>query len=219
MHLRTQNAQNTVALRKCNVINQRLRSLLDANHIPIPPDLEYVDDSIASTDIEVIDAAHGLHRLSPLIHRQQLVPTPISVPIDVSDAQIAIEFILTLEQPCLDHIHAFLGEDNENGHRLMLQASVIEAQTQLPASAIQPLQTESTNSEILSGLRWSIPAEHLEAQLQRLLVTSQKLNLTGELTPVMCWSLIRDRAGSQSVYRETLDHIQRDLSTDMVCYG
>lgn len=212
-HLRTRDAQNIVELRKLNVINTRLIALLTENNILIPRELEIVDDALITTGIELLDATGGSHNLratSSTGSSVSQVPSPAET-VDLSDPQVAINFVLALEKPCLDHFHLAHGEDGETGHIFMLQASMLETGPSKVSSHLgQSLPTDS---------RWDVPRQQLDQQLERLVSTARQLNLNGELTPVMCWFKLRERLHGNTVSSDKLDRIRNELFPHVACFG
>lgn len=206
--LRSKDAKNTAALERTKTVNKRLRALLDANNIPIPPGLEDIDQATFVTAFQVLEAAGGLHMLQPSTPKARLAP---ETAVDLTNPQIAIDFILALEEPCLTDHHNHVGPDGETGHAMMLQSSVLQyAPSSVPTASGHPFAT---------GSSWNVPRTQLEEQLDRLLDTSLKLNLKGEMTPVMCWNKVREHHKATPISTAQFRRLQRELVADVLCYG
>lgn len=207
-HLRSKDAKSMAELRRTRTINKRLRSLLDANNITIPHDLEVVDSAISATTIEVIGAVGSLQRVQPSKPKAQAA---LDLAADLGDPQVAIEFILALEEPCLPDHHNHVGEDGEVGHSMLLQSSVLQY-------APSTISTKLGN-QFSQGSSWDVPRAQLEEQLSSLLNTSLKLNLKNEMTPIMCWNKVRERHETRPMSVAQFQKLQRALVDDMICYG
>ena len=195
-------------LKRTRTINKRLRSLLDANNITIPHDLEVIDSAIFATTIEVFGAAGGPQRVQPNKSKAQ---APLDVVADLTDPQVAIEFILALEEPCLPDHHNHVGDDGEVGHSMLLQSSVLQY-------APSMISTE-LGKQFSEGSSWDVPRAQLEEQLNSLLNTSLKLNLKNEMTPIMCWNKVRERHETRPMSVAQFQKLQRALVDEMLCYG
>lgn len=207
-HLRSKDAKNIMELKKTRTINKRLKALLDANNIPLPSDLEAIDPATSTTTIRVHGAAGGPQKLQPPASQAQMAP---GIAVDLTDPQVAIEFILALEEPCLIDYHNHIGEDGETGHAMLLQSSVLQyAPTTVPTALGQQFPT---------GSCWNVPRAQLEEQLDSLLNTSMRLNLKGEMTPVMCWNKLRERHKLRPITRAQFQQLQKDLVLAVFCYG
>jgi hypothetical protein len=126
--------------------------------------------------------------------RQVFHPSGLDAP------QVAIDFVLALEKPCLSHTApADLSCDQPSGHVLTAQA---------------PLLAHATHSLESTG-GWSIPATEIE----RLLSLSSQLSLAGELTPVQAWSRIRSSPEFLKLDFDSLGRLKGDLLKEVQCYG
>lgn len=206
--LRSKDAKNIAELKRTKTINKRLRALLEANNIAIPPDLESIDPAIFVSTVEVLGAAGAPQKLQPTKSKAPRAP---GVTADLTDPQVAIEFILALEEPCLPDHHNHIGEDGEVGHAMLLQSSILQyAPSTVPTGLGHQFST---------GSSWDVPRAQLEDQLARLLNSSLKLNLKAEMTPVMCWHRIRERHEAKPMLQSQFQRLQSELVLQMVCYG
>lgn len=210
-HLRDRNAANVAELNRCKAINDKLRALLVVNGISIPPDLEIVEDPSELVCIEVLGAAgepQSLRAFQPKVGGFHISPDS---PIDVYDPQIAIEFVLALEHPCLPDNHNNIGQDGEIGHSIQLQAAAIQN--------APPAVRTSVGQTFPTGSSWTVLKTQLVDQLERLYASAMRLNLGSELTPVMCWQRVKEQHMVTPITRGQLHFLQRELTSDMVCYG
>jgi hypothetical protein len=136
----------------------------------------------------------GLPPLPPPTPRQA---APHSSGLDV--AQVGIDFVLALENPCLSHTRNDLESDSSYGHILTLQAPLL---THGP----KPLQPASS---------WTVPA----VEIERLLNLSSQLNLAGELTPVQAWARVRSYPGFEKLNLDQLEALKEALLKEVQCYG
>lgn len=119
----------------------------------------------------------------------------------LDNPQIGIDFVLSLEQPCLGHTRSEGGISSEvpSGHALTAQAPLL--------TAAPPTVTTSSS--------WQIPA----IEIDRLLDLSSQLNLLGEVTPVQAWARLRSHPGFQKMDRGSLESLKQALMAEVHCYG
>ncbi|KAB2577783.1 Basic-leucine zipper (bZIP) transcription factor [Lasiodiplodia theobromae] len=134
----------------------------------------------------------------------QLQPAQTGMDYD----QIGIDFVLTLEKPCMEHMQFLLvrAEDNEadvSGHALM--------QTCPPHSHIAQHPEEKYPHKML---------DVSQPDLMKLLDLSHRLpTMEGEITPVMAWvSIIQDQRFSE-LAKEDIEAVKGDLLAKVRCYG
>lgn len=189
-------------------MNNRLKAILQAHHIDLPPDLNDLGDPESA--LPGIGQASGNRYISPWPQLRAANPDS-NIQIDIRDPQNAIDMILYLEQNCFDHIHQFRGEDDERGHSLQLQMSIM----QTTAQVTEPW----SKSRVATWSSLSTSRDQLEAQLTRLLETAQVLDLQGELTPVMCWSKMTEVLAGRALAIQQLDQLLAYLLLNMTCRG
>lgn len=124
---------------------------------------------------------------------------PFAHPNGLDAAQIGIDFVLALENPCLHHTRSDLESAESYGHILTTQAPLLTHRPRPPQSASS----------------WTIPA----AEIERLLNLSSQLNLAGELTPVQAWSRIRSYPGFEKLNLDQLEFLKKALLKEVQCYG
>ena len=139
----------------------------------------------------------------PSDDREIRAPSPGSRhPYGLDTEQIGIDFVLSLEEPCLPHTRGEAQNPSQpipTGHALTTQAPLL---THAPAI----LESRS---------QWSVPA----VEIERLLELSSNLNLEGELTPVQTWSRIRRWPGFERCDRRRLEVLRDRMRDEIQCYG
>ncbi|KAF2467544.1 uncharacterized protein BDR25DRAFT_63524 [Lindgomyces ingoldianus] len=121
--------------------------------------------------------------------------------------QIGIDFVLTLERPCMDHMQFLMvrandSESDVSGHALMASC---------------PPESHIVNS----------PQEQYPHQmpdiampdLLKLLDLSNRLPLDGEITPIMAWAMILQDHRFHELTTEDVVAIKNDLLAKVRCYG
>ena len=119
----------------------------------------------------------------------------------LNNPQIGIDFVLSLEQPCLGHTRPEGGMSSEvpSGHALTAQAPLLTA----------------APSELTPTSTWQIPA----IEIDRLLDLSSQLNLLGEVTPVQAWARLRAYPKFEKLNRDALESLKQALMVEVHCYG
>ncbi|KAF2707793.1 hypothetical protein K504DRAFT_458278 [Pleomassaria siparia CBS 279.74] len=121
--------------------------------------------------------------------------------------QIGIDFVLTLERPCMDHmqflmVRAHDADETVSGHALMASAP--------PESHIANHPKEQYPHQM---------PDIAMPDLLKLLDLSNRLPLDGEITPIMAWAMIlRDQRFHELTAEEVL-LIKTDLLAKVRCYG
>lgn len=143
--------------------------------------------------------------------RQPTVPRPPH-PHGLDATQVAVDFVLALEQPCLSHHVSSAGGDGDDGtgHQLMLQAPIL---SHGPSSTLSARGSGSRG--IPEGSTWSVPA----VELEKLLQFSEGLDLDGEITPVQAWQRLHRHERFSELTRENLDGLREALLSRIECYG
>ncbi|KAI0016459.1 hypothetical protein F4780DRAFT_682365 [Xylariomycetidae sp. FL0641] len=157
---------------------------------------------------------HGL-----LMHSHGLVThSPSSSVVDYDQA--GIDFVLALEKPCMDHMPFVLdktmggGKREPCGHALM--------------ASCPPEPFSDLTAEIPFGIADNSPAgseepvktwELSKGDLATLLDLSTKLDLDGEITPVMAWGIILGHYRLTELTRDDILNIMEELKGKVRCYG
>ncbi|KAI0013424.1 BZIP-type transcription factor [Xylariaceae sp. FL0662B] len=131
--------------------------------------------------------------------------------------QAGIDFVLTLERPCMDHLPWLLERANEPGGEACGHALM---------ASCPPEPFPELNKEIPFGYAHSqaLKGEHQtwelsKADLATLLDLSQKLDLDGEITPVMAWGMILGHPRLMELTCEDYERLTDDLKSKVRCYG
>ncbi|KAF2855539.1 hypothetical protein T440DRAFT_513649 [Plenodomus tracheiphilus IPT5] len=131
---------------------------------------------------------------------------PATSLLQIDATVIGMDFVLTLESPCLSHIDIAHSESNRTstGHALMASASILHQNHNPPG--------ERLNSET----SWQVPGLGLE----RLLELSESIVLDEcELTPVQAWDYIRRHPQFAELETERLEVLKEKLVRQIKCYG
>ncbi|KAF2013126.1 hypothetical protein BU24DRAFT_434247 [Aaosphaeria arxii CBS 175.79] len=122
--------------------------------------------------------------------------------------QIGIDFVLTLERPCMDHVQYLMvrAHDPENdfisGHALMASCP--------PASHIATKTKEDYPHQM---------PDIQMPDLMKLLDLSNRLPLDGEITPIMAWAMILQDQKFHQLTAEDFSVLKGELLAKVRCYG
>ncbi|KAL2857589.1 hypothetical protein BJX68DRAFT_229154 [Aspergillus pseudodeflectus] len=201
-----------------------LRHIIDANHItlpPVPPEILALgsrQSSPASTTATVgVDRDHLNNRrlivgapasstsgTSPSLLESgpERTPSPFRNPGDVV---VAMNFILCLEGPCLDHVRSALKSPEPHtghGHALTLTASVFRLYPDAGHSHEEDQQLSISRKT-----------------LDRLLELSAQLPTGDELTPIEVWACLCQNAAVAGAQPERIMAVAERLLDHIKCYG
>ncbi|CAF9933607.1 MAG: hypothetical protein ALECFALPRED_005638 [Alectoria fallacina] len=118
----------------------------------------------------------------------------------VDTIEIAIDFVLALEHPCMPHIPYQDPPSTEPANHMMLVS------TPLMARSPDPPQFNST---------WTASG----AIIKELLNLSSSINLEGEITPVEAWHRLHNHPDFWKLGRDQIEKLKLELSTAVRCYG
>ncbi|KAI9798846.1 MAG: hypothetical protein M1825_004969 [Sarcosagium campestre] len=135
--------------------------------------------------------------------QQQRQPAP---GLDYDEA--GIDFVLTLEQPCLDHIQALLMSSQEDegdpfGHALMASCP--------PQSYVLEHPDEPYPHEEVQ--------RRCKPELANLLNMGSRTNQDGEISPVSAWTMILSHPRLAELTRADFSLIRDELKGKIRCYG
>ncbi|KAF2681840.1 hypothetical protein K458DRAFT_420221 [Lentithecium fluviatile CBS 122367] len=138
------------------------------------------------------------------LNQSQQAPHPNS---GMDYDQIGIDFVLTLERPCMDHIQFLMvrahdAEELVSGHALMATCP--------PESHIANHPEENYPHQM---------PDIAMPDLMKLLDLSNRLPLDGEITPIMAWAMILQHPRLGELTKEDLEAIKEDLLAKIRCYG
>jgi hypothetical protein len=132
----------------------------------------------------------------------------------VNNPNAIVNFVLSLEQPCIYHHRMpspellITGSISATGHSSMLSSPVM---ARAPTFKFNPLSFGYP-----PNIEWQTPT----IELEQLLETSQRLDLDAEeVTPIQIWSLIRQNPKFDALTTEHLDILGTRLHTFVKCYG
>lgn len=125
-------------------------------------------------------------------------------------SQIGLDFVLAIEGPCLHHMQLNSGSDLY-GHALMA-SNPVEGQPESNVTLPHPhVPTGTCSTHKTHALD--------EAALNSLLELCERLNLDGELTPLMAWNLIIRHPQASELTIEDFWVLTQELKTKVRCYG
>ncbi|KAF2442092.1 hypothetical protein P171DRAFT_364571 [Karstenula rhodostoma CBS 690.94] len=121
--------------------------------------------------------------------------------------QIGIDFVLTLERPCMDHmqylmVRAHDAEEIISGHALMATA---------PPDSHIANHAEETYPHQMPDI--AMP------DLMKLLDLSNRLPLDGEITPIMAWVMVLKEPRLAELSKADIGGIKGELLAKVRCYG
>ncbi|KAJ4382688.1 hypothetical protein N0V86_001910 [Didymella sp. IMI 355093] len=139
------------------------------------------------------------------MHAQPMQPNPQVSGLDYD--QIGVDFVLTLERPCMDHmqflmVRAHDAEETISGHALMATAP--------PDSHIANHPEEKYPHQM---------PDVAMPDLMKLLDLSARLPLDGEITPIMAWVMILKDQNFKTLTKEEIGAIKGELLAKVRCYG
>ncbi|KAI9838634.1 MAG: hypothetical protein M1819_004948 [Sarea resinae] len=125
--------------------------------------------------------------------------------------QIGIDFVLTLERPCMDHMQFLLvraqdsaendSDGNVSGHTLMASC---------------PPQSHIINHPDVPHTK---EPEMRPSDLQSLLDASKRIQWEGEIPPINAWAMLFTHPRRHEFTVEDIEGIKLDLTTKIRCYG
>ncbi|MCJ1257682.1 hypothetical protein MMC24_005508 [Lignoscripta atroalba] len=151
----------------------------------------------SDSNFEVDETSH-ITEQPPQVQSQQR-----SRPQTLDTQQNAVDFVLALEHPCMQHLSTVYEQ----------QTSVDEPSNHILTASL-PLATPLPAAPQLNT-SWTVPAASIEA----LLSISASLNLEGEITPAQAWMRVREHPGFGQLRQEGLDRLKRELSWEVTCEG
>lgn len=128
--------------------------------------------------------------------------------------------IHSLEKPCMAHLPFLLDRASEPagepcGHALMATCPPAQFQKLTPDRPFGESQSPDGAESAPSQATWNIS----KADLSTLLDLSQRLDLDGEITPVMAWGMIMSHPRFASLTEADLRLIADELRRKVRCYG
>ncbi|KAK1245240.1 hypothetical protein MKX08_004869 [Trichoderma sp. CBMAI-0020] len=119
---------------------------------------------------------------------------------------VGMEFVLTLERPCLGHVHGNPKKPNEpGGHAL---TATVQLQSALSLPPIDPQNPKPPPYQ-------QAPA----AVLDRLLNLAPSVSEDGDVTPIQAWHYIRHQPQFGGFEIQNLNRLAEKLLVAMKCHG
>ncbi|OBT60403.1 hypothetical protein VE03_10155 [Pseudogymnoascus sp. 23342-1-I1] len=156
---------------------------------------------------------NGTH-LVPPIHQTPHTHHPTAAQgLDLDQA--GIDFVLTLERPCMDHLQFLVELSSEPsgmpcGHALMATCPPVpHPADEMPwGHGVANLPHEELKT-------WDLQ----KGDLANLLDLSMRLNLDGEITPVMAWGMVLGHPRFGELGTRQLVMVVEELTPKIRCYG
>ncbi|AEO65485.1 uncharacterized protein THITE_2112534 [Thermothielavioides terrestris NRRL 8126] len=167
--------------------------------------------------------------------------------------QAGIDFVLTLEKPCMNHLPWMLERNSETGgrepcgHALMASCppqpfSQLSSdipfshhqhqlhQPQQQAQQQQRLDSQNNNNNTTNDSNYNVNIDNdgsstpgtwtlNKGDLATLLDLSRRLNLDGEITPVMAWGMVLAHPRLGELRAEDFARLAEELLGKVRCYG
>ncbi|KOS20852.1 hypothetical protein ESCO_004270 [Escovopsis weberi] len=134
--------------------------------------------------------------------------------------QAGIDFVLTLERPCMAHLPFLLDrtkDANEGvcGHVLMASCPSVPFDDLTPDVPFKNGQGHDAAGQCPAQGTWEIS----KADLATLLDLSSRLDLDGEITPVMAWGMVLSHPRAAELLPADFEKLAEDLLSKVRCYG
>ncbi|KAH6610893.1 hypothetical protein Trco_000913 [Trichoderma cornu-damae] len=150
-------------------------------------------------------------------NRQQ---SPVGNGFDLEQA--GIDFVLTLEKPCMAHMPFLVDRASDTdgapcGHALMASCPPAPFPELTPDTPFGNTHTHDRGGEFHPQAQgtWELT----KADLSTLLDLSRKLNLDGEITPVMAWGMVLSHSRFNELAPCDFEKLSEELVQKVTCYG
>ncbi|PQE04044.1 bZIP-type transcription factor protein [Rutstroemia sp. NJR-2017a BVV2] len=133
--------------------------------------------------------------------------------------QAGIDFVLTLERPCMDHMQFLMERSSDPegeiwcGHALMATCPPevdMEQHPDIPFGHCLPHVNKPESQKT-----WDLS----KSDLSNLLDLSKRLDLNGEITPVMAWGMVLAHPRLSELKEKDFKAMSEDLLPKVRCYG
>ncbi|TKA75140.1 hypothetical protein B0A49_05297 [Cryomyces minteri] len=137
--------------------------------------------------------------------------------------QVGIDFVLTLERPCMDHMQ-FLMVRSQNPDALPFHhpSDYADSDQEPQISGHALMATCPPESYVLEHPNDMYPHKMPDMpvpDLMKLLDLSNRLPLDGEITPVMAWTMILRNERCRELGTQDFELIKQELTAKVRCYG
>ncbi|KAI0124085.1 hypothetical protein BJ170DRAFT_72585 [Xylariales sp. AK1849] len=123
---------------------------------------------------------------------------------DLDQVTVGMEFVLTIEEPCRDHIHGDINKPDEpNGHAMTATAQLMPTNRSLYSQTSSSPSMQRSSAAILDRLR----------NLSPLLCSD------GETTPIQAWDLLRRKPQYSGLQLHDLRLLAERLRDTIKCHG
>ncbi|PHH87857.1 hypothetical protein CDD83_8310 [Cordyceps sp. RAO-2017] len=135
--------------------------------------------------------------------------------------QAGIDFVLALEKPCMQHLPFLLdgatdADGDPCGHALMASCPPAPFATMPAGTPFGKMHTRDQGDGAHPGQgTWELS----KSDLSTLLDLSKKLDLDGEITPVMAWGMVLNHPRFAELGPEDFRRLAEELSRKVRCYG
>ena len=153
------------------------------------------------------------HQSLSLSYPDCLMPPNLKRGADITHPHVVLDFILSLEQPCIYHHKLpspellLTGSLGGTGHASMLSSPIM---ARAPAFSLNPLKFG-----LPPDAQWQVSL----VELEQLLQASQKLDLDTEITPIQAWNCIRTHPLFNAFDASRLDQLRVQLLPLIKCHG
>lgn len=215
--------------------NKRFRELLIAHGIPLEglqslPAMRGMPASYNGSSSGSISGSYGQessagfsppplrsHDSKPMASASQL-PTQ-----HVDYDQIGIDFVLTLERPCMGHMQYLVvrshNPDGQPHHHPMERPDDVEYE-HMSGHALMASCPPASHIMHSPGEPYGHKMPDMKTpDLMKLLDLSAQLPLEGELTPVMAWMMLLRNSRVAEMTAQDFELVKTDLAGKVRCYG
>ncbi|KAK1764704.1 AP-1-like transcription factor [Phialemonium atrogriseum] len=137
--------------------------------------------------------------------------------------QSGIDFVLTLEKPCMDHMPWLLERGTEVGGNEPCGHALMASCPPEPFPELTP-DIPFGYSNIGAGAGGDVDGQQRTWELSKgdlatLLDLSTRLNLDGEITPVMAWGMVLAHPRLAELRTKDFARLSEELGSKVRCYG
>lgn len=198
--------------------NQQLKHLLAQNGIswPVGGASGFVNDAISQSNPPVFYPPTLQPETSDMTTTPSLIIASTQSPLGEDEKcgidfeQLGIDFVLNFEKPCLRHMRVNPEDDQLYGHALMASCSPGIYPESSPEMPYNP-----PNNAVSSHHTCTLSKSGFADLLER----SERLNLDGEVTPVMAWHMILNHPRFSEFTVEDFEMVTKGLEGKVRCYG
>ncbi|KAA8564746.1 hypothetical protein EYC84_011635 [Monilinia fructicola] len=142
--------------------------------------------------------------------------------------QAGIDFVLTLERPCMDHMQFLIERSSDGdgefftGHALMASCppeADMDMHPNIPFGHCMPHNhnnaADAADGGAIKQKTWDLS----KSDLANLLDLSKRLDLNGEITPVMAWGMVLGHPRFSELKEVDFKSMSEELLPKVRCYG